>query len=55
MGVGIAVCSYCWGLNGPESYVNRKILVSGFLMYASYLALFLQFFLNRYMIKTKKL
>lgn len=53
MVVGVIVCYVGWGLVGPGSHVSRKIIIAGSLMYASYLALFLHFFINRYVVVSR--
>ncbi|CAB9510424.1 of very long chain fatty acids protein 6 [Seminavis robusta] len=54
MVVGVRVCAQSWHLaKEPGSFVDKRIIMAGFVMYASYLALFMQFFVNRYLVLKK--
>lgn len=55
MVVGVTVCCKSWDLaNHPDSFISKNIIMAGLLMYASYLALFVQFFIRRYIGGPKK-
>lgn len=50
MVVGVTACSQAWAQADSEgSHVNKNVVMAGLLMYASYLALFVQFFFFRYL------
>ena len=54
MVVGVRVCTQSWHLaKQPDSFVDKRVIMAGFVMYASYLALFMQFFANRYLVSKK--
>ena len=55
MAVGVTVCAQSWALaDEPDSFIDKKVIMGGFAMYASYLVLFMQFFIDRYVVKRKK-
>ncbi|CAB9510421.1 of very long chain fatty acids protein 6 [Seminavis robusta] len=54
MVVGVRVCTQSWHLAKHRgSFVDKRVIVAGLVMYASYLALFMQFFVNRYLVGKK--
>lgn len=56
MVVGIAVCSLAsyYIYSGVDCSVDRENLKWGIIMYSSYFALFLKFFIERYFLSAKK-
>jgi hypothetical protein len=55
MVVGVTVCTQSWALaDKPDSYIDKNLILGGFVMYASYLVLFMQFFVDRYIVKRNK-
>lgn len=54
MVVGVTACTQAWALADlPGSFINKNVIKAGFAMYASYLALFVQFFIDRYVVRAK--
>ena len=54
IGVSASVLSFYYYLTEPECFVNKNIVLQGFLMYGSYLYLFAAFFVKRYYQKKQK-
>lgn len=48
IGVTISLISFYYYLNDPDCFVDKNIVLQGFLMYGSYLYLFAAFFFDRY-------
>lgn len=53
-GCTVTVLAYHYYKTDPDCFVDDGVVVSGFLMYGSYLYLFCQFFVGRFLIKKQK-
>jgi hypothetical protein len=54
VGIGVTVASMVYTSQGKECHANNTNALLGLLMYASYFALFLQFFVTQYFCRKKK-